>query len=194
MSVRSSSPAYHPVLSSGSPRWKVLQKDSLAPFLYSPLSPHGCKIRLVTLYSKFRSKSRSLVLDVEHALLDHKPTYAALSYVWGDPTASVPILLNGQTHAITKNLAEALRHLQHYRKNIVLWVDSICINQQDDIEKGLQVRMMDKIYSEAAVVLSWLGAGNYETSVAMKTLAKLASVSADIFSGWPGWSHHESRY
>jgi hypothetical protein len=182
MSVRLSSPAYLSVLTSGSPRWKLSPEDFLAPFSYLPLGPDGSPVRLVTLYSKSRTEGSGLVLDVEHALLDQNPAYAALSYKWGNPTASVSIILNGQKHAITENLAEALRHLQHVHENIVLWVDSICINQQDDVEKCSQVRIMDKIYSQADVVLSWLGSGSFETSVATKKLAELASFMDEIFS------------
>jgi Heterokaryon incompatibility protein (HET) len=81
--------------------------------------------------------------------------------------------LNGQSHAITENLAIALRHLQHERKSLLLWIDSLCINQDDNNEKGLQVQRMGKTYSGAAVVLSWLGPEDLPSTIAMTKLSKL---------------------
>ncbi len=44
----------------------------------------------------------------------------------------------------------------------MLWVDALCINQRDSIEKNLQVQLMKNVYSGAARVIAWIGSGDPE--------------------------------
>lgn len=46
---------------------------------------------------------------------------------------------------------------QHNRRTRVLWIDSICINQNDPEERSREVLKMSKIYSKATNTISWLG-------------------------------------
>ena len=112
--------------------------------------------------------------------------YDALSYTWGKPTsdlsrqnpwmtgritpreyASQVIYVNGKELTVTTNLLYALERLQPryqgMRKVQYLWVDAICINQNDDQEKAEQVKMMGDIYKKAAEVLVWLGEEDGDT-------------------------------
>jgi hypothetical protein len=54
-------------------------------------------------------------------------------------------------------LEKALKQLRQPTKDIRLWVDAICIYQQDEVEKVHQVSIMRDIYSGAEDVLIWLG-------------------------------------
>ncbi|TGO37682.1 hypothetical protein BHYA_0091g00140 [Botrytis hyacinthi] len=38
-----------------------------------------------------------------------------------------------------------------------LWIDALCINQQDKRERSQQVQLMGRVYSQARMVLAWLG-------------------------------------
>ena len=58
---------------------------------------------------------------------------------------------------ITQNLFVALRRLRHLEKSRTLWIDALCINQEDTKEKEVQVAMMGQIYSRASCGLLWLG-------------------------------------
>ncbi|KAI1120346.1 heterokaryon incompatibility protein-domain-containing protein [Nemania abortiva] len=58
---------------------------------------------------------------------------------------------------VTGNLIEALSRLRHASENRILWVDALCINQDDMAEKATQVPLMARIYSCASQVLIWLG-------------------------------------
>jgi hypothetical protein len=59
---------------------------------------------------------------------------------------------------VTGNLIEALSRLRHASETRILWVDALCINQDDkDAEKATQVPLMARIYSCASQVLIWLG-------------------------------------
>jgi hypothetical protein len=44
----------------------------------------------------------------------------------------------------------------------VLWIDAICINQKDNKERTVQVRLLSRIYRNAARVVVWLGEGDAE--------------------------------
>jgi hypothetical protein len=58
---------------------------------------------------------------------------------------------------IRKNLEAALRHLRLTQEARYLWVDAICINQDDMDERSRQVSIMSEIYSKASQVVVWLG-------------------------------------
>jgi hypothetical protein len=92
--------------------------------------------------------------------IDDAPPYEALSYVWGSPAPSVEILCNGQSVEIGPELSYALRRLRPRDSTRIIWVDAVCINQQDDAEKSHQVPLMGRIYSLAKKVVVWLGPGN----------------------------------
>ncbi|PQE33956.1 hypothetical protein CJF32_00002798 [Rutstroemia sp. NJR-2017a WRK4] len=84
--------------------------------------------------------------------------YEALSYVWGscdDPPQSVYI--DGQLLHVTTNLYAALLHLRDRNFARIIWVDYICINQNDKEEKSRQINLMARVYGEANRVIVYLG-------------------------------------
>ncbi|PMD63022.1 HET-domain-containing protein, partial [Hyaloscypha bicolor E] len=88
---------------------------------------------------------------------DAEDKYAAISYVWGDPNDRVPIICDGRIIEVTVNLADALSHIRDWTESRFVWADAVCINQEDDTEKGHQVKRMGKVYENAEEVLVWLG-------------------------------------
>ncbi|KAI0834873.1 heterokaryon incompatibility protein-domain-containing protein [Hypoxylon sp. FL0890] len=89
------------------------------------------------------------------------PYYDALSYTWGLPHFTERLLIedNGKWTVlrITTNLRDALLRFRLRLDVRKLWVDALCINQQDDDEKARQIPLMTKIYTRATSVLVWLG-------------------------------------
>ncbi|KAF5630081.1 het-6-heterokaryon incompatibility [Fusarium sp. NRRL 52700] len=87
----------------------------------------------------------------------------ALSYVWGARENPATIHLNGQPFSITRNLYHALYQYRRHAfdgydsDKAMLWVDAICINQNDQVEKSIQVPRMSEIYGQCERVLAWLG-------------------------------------
>ncbi len=75
---------------------------------------------------------------------------------------------------IRENLWLALRHLQLPDKLRVLWVDAICINQEDTKERNHQVTQMGQIYQQANQVIAWLGPSDESSVVAIRTIAETA--------------------
>jgi hypothetical protein len=58
---------------------------------------------------------------------------------------------------ITKNAHEILSKFASTGKSRLLWIDAICINQDNDEDKSQQVRLMREIYDTASRVIVWLG-------------------------------------
>lgn len=78
---------------------------------------------------------------------------------------------------ITANLRDPLLQARHKSKPRSLWIDSICINQQDREEKGLQVALMAEIYSESRCTVIWLGPNDSDAH-ALPAAGLLADVNA----------------
>ena len=100
--------------------------------------------------------------EIEELDLSTKPVYQALSYSWAmdatsDASPCRTITLNGQRMNITQNLFEGLRRIRTETETVRLWVDAICINQKNDIERSEQVANMSTIYANAAATVIWLG-------------------------------------
>jgi hypothetical protein len=89
--------------------------------------------------------------------LNNAPKYEAISYAWGDPTKTINVLCNGKLITVTQNLKDALLRFKLKERSRFVWADAICINQNDNVEKGSQVKRMDRIYANATRVCVWLG-------------------------------------
>lgn len=104
------------------------------------------------------------------------PEFNALSYVWGNPNDKTNIVINSKPVAVTCNLESALRHLRDWHieetKGFPIWVDAVCINQDDTYEQSEQVGIMGNIYRRASRVFSWLGEGNKDTDWAIPLIRR----------------------
>ncbi|KAK6956549.1 hypothetical protein Daesc_001827 [Daldinia eschscholtzii] len=102
--------------------------------------------------------------------------YEAVSYTWADETGDKgrhrPLYLENSWYRlpITKSCEAMLRRFRHETGTRDLWVDSICINQEDPQERRQQVGLMPEIYSRAQKALVYLGAGSKRISDAIFAL------------------------
>jgi hypothetical protein len=85
------------------------------------------------------------------------------------------------TISVRRNLEAALKRPRYPNQKRVLWVDALCINQEDPVEKNGQVKMMDYIYSCADRVLVWLGEEQAQDSSAIEAIDQ---INAYIDSLW----------
>ena len=109
--------------------------------------------------------------------LSKTPIYEALSYTWGKPVfpASMKCSPSGQL-CLTENLSVALCHLRLKDRIRVLWVDAICINQQDLVERSQQVSLMRNICERADHVIVWLGKDNGNAKTAFERIQDLPEI------------------
>jgi hypothetical protein len=103
----------------------------------------------------------------------YEPEYEALSYTWGPTTEPVVLHVLGQTTTtlgIGVNLAIALKNLRCSDSSRTLWVDAICINQEDVLERNHEINRMKSIYSLAKWTIIWLGEEADDSTRALLTL------------------------
>lgn len=144
------------------------------------------------------------ILTIEHYSQDEQdesqawPGYCALSYVCGDPHVTKPVIVNGCVTRVTEKLRtfleQAATDLARWKgggedesglfseywvtargeKRAIYWIDALCINQLDNVEKSHQIAHMGQIYSKADRVTVWLGPQNDDSDVVLRFLALLA--------------------
>lgn len=110
--------------------------------------------------------------------------YEALSYTWGSKEKVAEITVNGSTMHITSNLYVALRHIRLANQDRILWIDAICIDQDNIEERRHQVQQMSYIYKEAEQVIIWLGEGTEDTDHIMDSMTRLQENYFRIEGDW----------
>jgi hypothetical protein len=105
--------------------------------------------------------------------LNTKPSYTALSYVWGtmSPTPDT-VQCEGIDLPISANGLSALRHLRAKLGGCTIWIDAVCINQCDTDEKSEQIPLMGEIFQNAATTYFWLGESSPSKRRAMQYLSR----------------------
>lgn len=147
-------------------------------YQYSPLDERLKEIRVLTLHPGAFSANLHVLIHKVVLAPDTPPIYEALSYVWsttGDPVDIKIGPSGGDRLAITQNLATALPYLRYENEIRTLWIDAICINQQDLRERSSQVRMMGDIYRSADRVVIWLGTEKDNSAQALEIMSRIGS-------------------
>lgn len=146
--------------------------SDIPAFEYTPLEPDH--FRLLHIDSILNGV---ISCKLAHQPLQHANTHHALSYCWGSDVKDHTILVNDRTLKITTSLFAALegvhqlsdREDENQCRDI--WADAICINQEDQVEKLVQVQRMDLIYRHAKRVIVCLGAEESGSSEVMSILS-----------------------
>jgi hypothetical protein len=153
---------------------QVVHRNRSTSF-YTPLRREYREIRLASL--KPGDPEDDIQLSVSVISLDHDPEYDALSYVWGDPDDTYQISLSGQAFQVTRNLRDALIRLRQPKegKARIIWVDAICIDQANVLERNSQVLLMGSIYQQCTRCVIWLGEEDSATEDALGFIKWMAS-------------------
>ena len=156
-------------------------------------------IRLLRIHQLHDSSSNHCSLEI--ADLASKPEYHALSYTWGPPTDQAeqrgmtdrrccPIVCNGKTVLVTENLFHFLRLFAQNTSPLPWWIDALCIDQDNVVERNDQILKMKYIYTTARSVLVWLGDADEYTVPALELLDKLGAI-AQMEDGWKKLSEND---
>jgi hypothetical protein len=144
-------------------------------FSYRPLT-RPKEIRLLSIEPSTDPESpislKILPITLLEVQSDPAIKYNALSYVWGKDRQDRLIKIDGNDFYVAPNLETALRNIRTLG-NFCLWVDAISINQRDDLEKNVQVQLMNEIYFSADEVVIWLGEATPRSTLAIKHLNSL---------------------
>ncbi|MCJ1393775.1 hypothetical protein MMC18_006651 [Xylographa bjoerkii] len=123
-------------------------------YVYQPLKGDR-DIRLLRLECGRYSDDLRCSLSIVH--LDDEPVYEAVSYAWGETIPSTSLLCSGRSLPITQNLSDALRRLRYSDRPWTGWIDAVCVNQRNLLERGRQVQLMRDVFRGAKQVVIWLG-------------------------------------
>ncbi|KAF5005238.1 hypothetical protein FDECE_8296 [Fusarium decemcellulare] len=149
-------------------------------FTHNPLSQGDREIRLLRFTCAATGPvddSEPISLELQHVSLNDNISYSAASYTWGDTTDSVMIDINGYPFEITLNLHEALKQFRRDGLKSWLWIDAICIEQSNDLEKASQIMEMREIFGQAKTVYLWLGTGTVESDLTIDFISRVGTTA-----------------
>ena len=128
----------------------------MSTYLFDTLPHNRDTIRLLVLEPTVKPETsvRCRLISIK---MSDKPVYEAVSYNWGEPSPTQLVHVNQTSIKITTNLHDCLLRLRDTERSRILWIDAICINQNDNEERSHQIDLMPYIYSRARRVVAWLG-------------------------------------
>ncbi|CAI9627806.1 unnamed protein product [Alternaria burnsii] len=136
---------------------------------------HDDSIRLLVLHPSLNGTDADPIrCTIQHAQLsDESLEYEAVSYTWGNAVQKQAIYFQHDTKElhVGQNCYNALRRLRRVHGDRLLWIDAICINQDNLQERASQVRIMDRVYDCASTVLVVLSETNTDRSALFEELA-----------------------
>lgn len=144
---------------------------AISPYPYSSLLPDSIRLlRLLPSGNEDAPVQCQLFSYSRQEVSKGSHLYEALSYVWGDETKTLPILIGKHRFDVTENLHAALSRLRDHSLERIIWVDAICINQGNEKEKEKQIQLMARIYGQAHSVVVWLGKEADNSDVALEAI------------------------
>jgi hypothetical protein len=150
-------------------------------FNYDPLRRED--IRLLALYPG--PPDARLTGKLEHVQLDERIKYEALSYTWGEKESINQLHIGDFSITIKSNLDQALQRLRSKTDIRRLWIDAVCINQRDEVEKAQQIGLMGQIYNFATQVLAWLGEAPDEYVLDEINIMHIGYLAFPMYSDFP---------
>ncbi|KUJ15542.1 uncharacterized protein LY89DRAFT_588051, partial [Mollisia scopiformis] len=125
-------------------------------YSYQPLDEATQEIRLLNVLPG--PDHEEIRCSLVHAPCLHQqlPKYVSLSYCWGSTDNLKSILVGNHNVSVTDNLWAALHEFRRQGYDLI-WVDALCINQEDNCEKGRQILRMGDIYKQSQKTIAWLG-------------------------------------
>ena len=148
-------------------------------FEYSPLSCF--QIRLLEI-EPGGSPGPEVQCTIHHTdLYPISKEFIAVSYAWD---REVPprnrVMIDGKELKVSEHVHQLLVEIRNQASRTLdqpnfVWIDTICINQENKREKTEQVRLMEYVYQTASFVFSWLGPRGDDSDMAMDFLRSLSS-------------------
>jgi hypothetical protein len=132
--------------------------------------------------AKGTTRHAPIVCDTTVVSLNDGNPYIALSYCWGETKEGDEAMITfnqSPNFPIGGNLEDALCHIRSTNETVTLWVDALCINQENHNEKNHQVQIMREIYRNSEQTCIWLGKAADDSDLAMDIIANLDGDNLD---------------
>lgn len=149
-----------------------------------PPLPSDSSLRLLWLLPGSGDPDDPVRCNMHVEDLRHEPIFSAVSYTWadedGDDRQVATISIDGRPLRVTRNCDAALRRVrQGGGASQFVWIDAVCIDQPNDVERGHQVKLMPQIYHQATHVYMYVGEHNDESRKLFRDLAVSSRAAAD---------------
>jgi hypothetical protein len=82
------------------------------------------------------SDTNPVCCEIQTYYVDNAPPYEALSYCWGGITEKAQIRCDNCVFEVTTSVLKAMTDLRHSGEPRLLWIDQICIDQQNLQERS----------------------------------------------------------
>ena len=146
------------------------EPESQPYFTHKPLPKASNNIRLLQLHSG--KGDELLQASLEICSLDGAQEYDALSYMWGSAEHQAAIQVDGDPFLLRQNIYSFLLRLRLPDRSRRLWLDAVCIDQNNVEERGHQVSLMRKIFRSCHSCLAWLGESSGRGDEVIEVLKK----------------------
>lgn len=156
----------------------VAAHGATQPIYYLPLETPQT-IRLI--HARRLSADGRIIIKLKHFSLFEAqyPRFTAISYVWGEKKLHPQkVVINGRTCQVLESIYPILALISDnpvVKKDVWFWIDYLCINQDDSLERATQVALMGTLYQRAFRTLVWLGEDTPEVRGALDLLKLFAS-------------------
>ncbi|KAJ9655094.1 hypothetical protein H2198_005950 [Neophaeococcomyces mojaviensis] len=140
---------------------------------FQPLNLSQNEIRLIKFVDL--TPNAPLELRLDHFALLHAPQYVALSYCWGENLQPYTVQINDKAVTINPNLHHALAALRKHCSQAVeeyFWIDALCIDQNNEEEKGAQISRMASLFQRASQVVAYLGQPDHDSGIVIEYIQK----------------------
>ena len=164
-------------------------------FPYSDLAIDDNEIRLISVAPG--EYDDPIFCHMFHVNMRLSNDYTALSYTWGKKAASEVIHINNQYQFhVTPNLKDALLHLRQKSVTRMFWIDAICINQENVLERNKHIPRMRDVYAQASCVEVWLGKANDIDYHALTLVQQVGRIICDpeVFLSMGGMIEHKEHF
>lgn len=145
----------------------VTHMSGYSRFIYSPSASDT--IRLLHV---LRDEER-LHFSLSTFSKAHTPSFYALSYSWDGQSRDHFILCNDSILAVTLKVQKLLHYLHLEYGSAYVWIDAICIDQDNPEDQNIQIPQMRTIYTEATKVIVWLGESDTRVDRAFEAIPEL---------------------
>jgi hypothetical protein len=189
---------------------------SITTYVYQPLEEQ--QIRILEIFPG--SENDPIFCSLRPSDFGSGARYEAVSYSWGTGYSDRAILIDGCSIQVTANLEAALKAFRREipsspnednddvngitkqlekvatddstsRKRL-LWIDALCINQQDNDERNHQIQLMRTVYSQSIKLVVWLGEESDDSDLAIDTAAEIISTIRQSENGLKPWIEQQS--
>lgn len=139
-------------------KWSSLRQNhpwrSAPVYSYFPLDP--AQIRLLRIGKASWWRPSTIRASLLHVDTYPSPEYEAVSYTWADDRRTRQIFIDGARFGVTESAFALLLARRSMWRERTIWIDAICINQTDEVEKADQIQRMREIYHNATRVVVYV--------------------------------------